>query len=92
METIDYEFKEHLTENFIDEASRYINGYFWFGLYIYDQKFKEIVQIKDIDINTLIGYIGGYIGLILGYSILQIPEYLVVFILKVKSYYSSVLL
>ena len=75
LETIDYEFEEHLTENFIDEASIYINGYFWFGLYIYDQKFKEIVQIKDIE-------------LILRYSILQIPEYLVVFILKVKSYYS----
>ena len=46
------------------------------------------MQIKDIDINTLIGYIGGYIGLILGYSILQIPDYLVVSIRKVKSYYS----
>ena len=53
------------------------NGSFWFGLYIYDQKFKEIVQIKAIDINGLIGYIGGYIGLILGYSILQIPECIV---------------
>ena len=84
LETIDYEFEEHLTENFIDEASLYINGYFWFGLYIPDQKFKEIVQIKDIDINTLIGYIGGYIGLILGYSILQIPEYLLVLYKKLN--------
>ena len=85
--TIDYEFEEHIIEDFNVEGSWYRKGYFWFGLYIYDQKFKEIVQIKDIDINTLIGYIGGYIGLILGYSILQIPEYLVVFIRKVKSYY-----
>ena len=41
-----------------------------------------------MDFNALIGYIGGYIGLILGYSILHIPEYIVLFIEKFKTYYS----
>ena len=36
--------------------------------------------------NTLIGYIGGYIGLILGYSLLQIPDFVVMLYLKVKKY------
>ena len=27
-----------------------------------------------MDFNGLIGYIGGYVGLILGYSLLQIPQ------------------
>ena len=49
-------------------------GYFWIGIYLYDQKFKEIVQIKAIDMNGLIGYIGGYVGLFLGVSINQISD------------------
>ena len=62
-------------------------GHFWIGIYLFDQKFKEIVQIKAIDMNGLIGYIGGYIGLILGYSILQIPEYILILIWKYKAYF-----
>ena len=31
--------------------------------------------LRAIDMNGLIGNIGGYIGLCLGYSILQIPEF-----------------
>ena len=49
-------------------------GYFWIGIYVRDPKLKEIVQIKAIDLNGLIGYIGGYVGLILGYNILQMSD------------------
>lgn len=74
MEKIDYIFEDLVNEeNDIMWNQTWDDG-FWFGLYIYDQKFKEISQIKAIDVNGLIGYIGGYIGLILGYSFLQIPE------------------
>jgi len=31
---------------------------------------------RAIDINSLIGTIGGYIGLCLGYSLLQIPSFI----------------
>ena len=51
-------------------------GYFWMGIYIRDPKLKEIVQIKAIDLNGLIGYIGGYVGLILGYNFLQMSDYI----------------
>lgn len=88
MEKIDLTFEEHVVERAEDDIAMFRAGYFWFGLYIYDQKFKEIEQIKAIDIHGLIGYIGGYIGLILGYSILKIPEYFVVLIWKFKDYYS----
>ena len=87
-ESIDYHFEEHIIKDLNFEVLRYKRGHFWIGLYIYDQKFKEIKQIKAMDFNALIGYIGGYIGLILGYSILHIPEYVVLFIEKIKNYYS----
>ena len=32
------------------------------------------LNFRDISINGLIGIIGGYIGLFLGYSIVQIPD------------------
>ena len=31
---------------------------------------------RAIDVHSLIGYIGGYVGLLLGFSILQMPELL----------------
>ena len=86
-QSIDYYFEEHVIKDLNFEVAQYKRGHFWIGLYIYDQKFKEITQIKAIDFNALIGYIGGYIGLILGYSILNIPEYIVLLIEKFKAYY-----
>ena len=86
MEKIDYSFEDHVyEEKDISWNTTSSHGTFWFGLYIYDQKYKEIVQIKAIDVNGLIGYIGGYIGLILGYSILQIPECIVMLVRKFKA-------
>ena len=86
MEKIDYSFEDHVyEEKDISWNTTSSHGLFWFGLYIYDQKYKEIVQIKAIDVNGLIGYIGGYIGLILGYSILQIPECIVMLMRKFKT-------
>ena len=35
-----------------------------------------VYDFRAIDIETLIGTIGGYIGLLLGYSILQVPSIL----------------
>ena len=37
--------------------------------------FKEIKQVKAFGIESLIGNVGGYIGLFLGYSILQLPDF-----------------
>ena len=42
-------------------------------------------MFRAIDVNALIGTIGGYIGLFLGYSILQIPD----FVIQVMSRYSN---
>ena len=42
-----------------------------------------------MDINGLIGYIGGYIGLFVGYSILQIPNTLLTLASKCKIFFSD---
>ena len=47
-----------------------------------------IFYSRAIDIQALVGNIGGYIGLFLGYSILQIPDFIVLIFYKVKMYIS----
>ena len=47
------------------------------------------MHFRAIDIQALIGNIGGYIGLCLGYSILQIPQFIVLILCKVKVYISG---
>ena len=43
---------------------------------------KSIMYYRSMDVHGLIGYIGGYIGLFVGYSVLQIPD--TILILKGK--------
>ena len=38
--------------------------------------YEKWLCFREIDMQALIGNVGGYIGLCLGYTILQIPEYL----------------
>ena len=45
---------------------------------------------RAMNINGLIGYIGGYIGLFVGYSILQIPNTLFALTRKCKKYYFKI--
>ena len=82
IEKIYYSFEEDDMEGTAWEK----RGYFWLGPFIYDPKFKEIVQKRVLDLHGLIGYIGGYIGLFLGYSIIQIPDFISVFARKFESY------
>ena len=41
-------------------------------------------NFRSIDLQEVIGSIGGYIGALLGYSILQIPEMITVIMNKIK--------
>ena len=42
-----------------------------------NSKFKEMKQVRAYDVQSLIGNAGGYIGLFLGYALLQLPEFIV---------------
>ena len=47
-----------------------------------------ISNSRAIDIQALVGNVGGYIGLCLGYSILQIPDFVLFILYKVQMYIS----
>ena len=40
------------------------------------EDFQEIVNVKAFDVETLWSSVGGFIGIFLGYSLLQVPELL----------------
>ena len=42
--------------------------------------FLRIEQIRGYDFNSLIGNIGGYVGMFLGYALLNFPNAIVVFV------------
>ena len=41
---------------------------------ILNPRFKETIQYTAVDIETLVGYIGGYIGILTGFALIQIPD------------------
>ena len=45
---------------------------------------------RAMDVNGLIGYIGGYIGLFVGYSILQMPDTMLMLIKNCRNCYSKI--
>ena len=50
---------------------------------------KSFLHFRAIDFQALIGNIGGYIGLLLGYSLLQIPEFITWVMFKFKRYFDT---
>ena len=42
---------------------------------------------RAIDVQSLIGTVGGYIGLFLGYSLLEMPKKILAFLHKLKKRY-----
>ena len=49
------------------------DSYFTFWVFYRQTTFREITQIRAYDLDNLYGNIGGYMGLFLGYAILNIP-------------------
>ena len=57
----------------IDENVDRDPAYFRISLTSADTSFKNVEQIKEYSGQNLIGNIGGYLGLILGYALIQVP-------------------
>ena len=57
----------------IDEDVDRDPEYFRISMTSADTTFKNIEQIREYSTQSLIGNIGGYLGLILGYAIIQLP-------------------
>ena len=58
-----------------DGDGRSFNGsYMWFSMYYPNGVYREGTQYYTYDFNTFMSDLGGYLGLLLGYSIASISE------------------
>ena len=57
----------------IEEDAKRDPAYFRISMTSADTTFKHVEQIKEYSTQNLVGNIGGYLGLILGYGIIQLP-------------------
>ena len=76
VESVDFDLGEAIKWDSTGSVGDNANSANWFSvvLRILNNRFKETIQHKEVDIQTLIGYIGGYIGILTGFSLIQIPN------------------
>ena len=70
-------------------AADYKDKYFAVHTYFPRESFKNIVLVRAFDIQTLIGNAGGYIGLFLGHTLLQLPGFIYFLWKKLKRLFKS---
>ena len=63
------------------------SGFFVVSVAFTTNEFKEIKQIQAYSLTSLIGNAGGYIGLLMGYAICQLPQTLLLLFRFVKKAY-----
>ena len=72
-------------------SSCYLNHlkHIWRVSVTFPDEVRTIVQSREVDIHTLIGNIGGYLGLITGYAAIQIPAALFGVLDRFRNYYTN---
>ena len=48
--------------------------YFTVSIIYVDAKYREILRVRAFDVQSMLGNIGGYIGIFIGYALLNIPD------------------
>ena len=61
-----------------------VNNIFEVILEFTDTTYMEIEQVRDYGIQDVVGDVGGYLGLFLGFALLQIPEVIFTIISWIK--------
>ena len=79
IETIEYEYGDY--EDYdgkyrgLSFHGKYWKNWICFVYRILNPRFRVISQEKEVDFQTLIGYIGGYIGIFTGFALIEIPDF-----------------
>ena len=74
-----------LGESLSDRDPGYGNCWFCIVLRILNPQFKDTIQVKAVDIEMLVGYIGGYVGILTGFSLFQIPLLIMTIARQIKN-------
>ena len=69
IENLSYEYTEKSGEDARNQSR------FMVLVHFPSLKYRQIVHVQEYDIESLVGNIGGYIGLFLGYSLINFPRF-----------------
>ena len=69
IKSLQIEYEDTEAWDFVEDDEMFIQVYFR------DTSFKQIKEKRDYDIQDMFGDIGGYVGLFLGYALVNIPEF-----------------
>ena len=58
---------------------------FWIDQSFLQTKFKDIAQVREFTFDDLAGTCGGYIGMFLGYALIQFPQFLQFIFEKIRN-------
>ena len=73
-----YAYEEHgMLEDWTSEWMNKTNDIFEVTLEFMGDTYMEIEQVRSYGLQDVVGDIGGYLGLFLGFSLLQIPDILI---------------
>ena len=82
--SVDFDLGE--SKSFEESNRTSSDHWFCITIRILNHRFKDTIQQKEVDIQTLIGYIGGYIGILTGFSLIQIPEIMMTISKHIRKY------
>ena len=89
IEKLQIEFVEENIPIADGESDEEREGWFVLDYVVPIQKFKEIKQVRKYSVQSLVGNLGGYIGLCLGYAVVNIPTMILKIWNKLKNFYFS---
>ena len=81
---IHYEYSESKWDQAEFDGMDVETNFFEVNLAFPSSTYKEIIHVRAYDVESLMGYVGGYIGMLLGIGLLQVPELLYTFHVKLK--------
>ena len=70
-----------------DRTQKWYKNWFAVALHILKPRFQITVQKKAVDFQSLIGYVGGYSGIFLGFALAQVPEMVTDIFIRTRNFY-----
>ena len=77
LKNISIDVKNYLNDYYSISLDQKNGSFFTFWMHYYQDNFHETKQIRAYDIGSLIANIGGYIGMFLGYALLNLPQFFI---------------
>ena len=75
IESIYYRIEESdMGSNTFSDFGKDLNNWFALDITLLKPRFQITIQKQDVDFQSLVGYIGGYFGLFMGFSLAYLPE------------------